>query len=58
MTSSGAMAGMLGCSDSIFYGKVVPADTGGPKVYEMIPGCAFANLCSTFNKPEQIFIIA
>lgn len=59
MTSSGAMAGMLVGTVTVFAWKeVVPADTDWFKVYEMIPGFAFASLAIIVisllsNKPEQ-----
>ncbi|HHF3391578.1 proline:sodium symporter PutP [Haemophilus influenzae] len=59
MTSSGAMAGMLVGAVTVFAWKeVVPADTDWFKVYEMIPGFAFASLAIIVisllsNKPEQ-----
>ncbi|PRI60871.1 Sodium/proline symporter, partial [Haemophilus influenzae] len=58
MTSSSAMAGMLVGAVTVFAWKeVVPADTDWFKVYEMIPGFAFASLAiiviSLLSKPEQ-----
>ncbi|WP_118784722.1 sodium/proline symporter PutP [Haemophilus haemolyticus] len=59
MTSSGAMAGMLVGAVTVFAWKeVIPADTDWFKVYEMIPGFAFASLAIIVisllsNKPEQ-----